>query len=74
MRIVRRKGQSAPYGGVSRVWRLVAQGAKRCGCRCGHSGWIIDAVYRLDAVEAIEHGFNQDKTACTRLREACGGS
>ena len=34
----------------------------------------VDSGLVEDTVEAIEHGFNQDKSACTRLREACGGS
>ena len=40
---------------------MVGQGATRCGCGCGDSGWISEAICRLDAV--VEHGFNWDKSA-----------
>jgi len=35
----------------------------RCGCRCGYSGRIIEAICRLDAVEAMELGFTWDNSA-----------
>jgi len=52
-----------PYRNARREWRFVGQVARCCGCRCGDSGWILEAICRLDAVEAVEHGFNRDKSA-----------
>lgn len=63
VRIAPRKGKSAPYREIWQERTLIRQDATHCGCRCGDSGRIIEAICRLDAVEAIEHGFNWDKSA-----------
>ena len=42
---------------------MAGKGATPCGCRCGDSGRMIEAICRLDAVEAVEHGFDWDKSA-----------
>ena len=62
VRIVRRKGKSAPYREVWWERWLVGQGATLCGCRCGDSGWIIEAM-SVRRVAAIDHGFNRAKRA-----------
>ena len=62
VRIVCRKGKSAPYREEWWEQWLVGQGATLCGCRCGDSGWIIEAM-SVKRVAAIDHGLNGDKRA-----------
>ena len=42
---------------------MIEQRATRCGCRCVHPGWIMEAIRRSDAVKVIEHRFNRNKSA-----------
>ena len=68
MRNVRRKGKSAPYG-ESGGWLA---SATLCGRRCGDCRWIIEATCRLNTVEALKHGFNQDKGAMYAIEKLRG--
>ena len=42
----------------------------RCGCRCGDSGWISEAICRLDVAEAVEHRFDWDKSVMYRIERS----